>query len=364
MYSNEYYMSKCIDLALNGENRVRPNPHVGCIVVHNGDIIGSGYHEYFGGPHAEVNAINSVQDKSLLKESTLFVTLEPCSHWGKTPPCADLIINHHIPRVVIGMTDPFPQVAGRGIAKLKDAGIDVTCGIMEEECRQINLDFIAYHTLKRPYIIFKWAETFDGFLDNDRSATTPAPWITNNRCRELVHQWRSECDAIMVGTNTVERDNPSLTVREVEGRNPLRIIIDRTLRLNPASKVFDSEASTMIFTTEANQNRGTTLYPECSVIAIDFDHNPLNQILEHLYNRKITKLFVEGGSSLLNNMISLNLWDEARIFHSKKRVHELPGGSGNPNCGIRAPRLKSSPQENRIIDDVLLEIYYNNNITR
>ncbi len=361
LLNKEYYINRCLELAARGGRRVRPNPHVGCVIVHNGEIIGEGYHEYYGGNHAEVNAINSVRDKNLLKESTLYVTLEPCSHWGKTPPCADLIIRCGIPHVVVGMIDPFVQVAGRGIAKLREAGIKVECGVLEDKCKELNKDFIVYHTLKRPYTILKWAETADGFIDNDRPATEPAPWITGEKCRELVHSWRAECDAIMVGTNTIERDNPRLTVRNVEGQNPLRVVIDRTLRLSPNANVFDSEANTLIFTTRENMSKCAELHPECEVETIDFGENMLDEMMKKLYDRKITTLFVEGGTTLINNLIARNLWDEARVFHSKLRVCELAGGSGSEQ-GVRAPKLNLDAIEQLNIDGTALEFFKNDTI--
>ncbi len=230
-------MKICLQLAKQGMGNVAPNPMVGCVIVHNGAIIGQGFHEVYGGPHAEVNAVGNVKDQALLKESTLYVNLEPCAHHGKTPPCADLIIKHQIPKIVIGCIDTFSEVAGKGIERMRKAGIEVIVPVMNTPSEEINKRFFTFHTKKRPYIILKWAQTQDGFIDVDRPFNFAQDdeidnWITTPTSKILVHQWRAEENAIMVGTNTALNDDPELTVREVEGNNPIRIVLDMNLRLS------------------------------------------------------------------------------------------------------------------------------------
>src|SRR5690554_546144 len=237
-------MSRCIQLAKNGLGATYPNPLVGSVIVHKDRIIGEGWHQMAGQPHAEVNALKSVADQELLKEATIYVNLEPCSHYGKTPPCSDLIIIKGIKRVVIGSSDPNPEVAGRGIKKLRDADCEVILGVRKEECDDLNKRFFTFHNKKRPYIFLKWAQTPDGFIAPEKKTrtTTNPVWITNEYSRQLVHKMRSEEMAILVGTNTVMEDNPSLTVREWAGKNPIRVVIDRTLKLPPNAAVFDGSA--------------------------------------------------------------------------------------------------------------------------
>lgn len=351
-----------LELAADGGKRVRPNPNVGCVIVRNGEVIGQGFHECYGDHHAEVNAVNSVSDKELLKESTLYVTLEPCSHWGKTPPCADMIIRMGIPRVMVGVADPFAEVSGRGVERLRAAGIEVKVGVMERECRELNRDFMTFHAQKRPYIILKWAQTCDGFLDNDRDATTPAPWITGHECKRLVHEWRSKCDAIMVGTNTVERDNPALTVREVDGRDPLRVVIDRTLRLDPNSKVFGGKLhekpNVLLITAIENLKNALKKYPHLRVKTIDFSGDTEREICTLLHDMGVMTLFVEGGAQMLNSLISNGLWDEMRIFTAPISVAELPGGRNTPEQGTKAPVIvpnDSTETEITMINDIKLK---------
>jgi diaminohydroxyphosphoribosylaminopyrimidine deaminase/5-amino-6-(5-phosphoribosylamino)uracil reductase len=250
---DEKYINKSILLAKLGIGKVSPNPMVGCVIVCDGEIIGQGFHEKYGEPHAEVNAINNIDDKSLLKRSTLYTNLEPCSHFGKTPPCADLIIEHQIPKVVIGCVDSYSEVSGKGIKKLQEAGIEVLVGVLERKSLELNKRFFNYHSKKRPYVILKWAKTKDGFMDVDRTdieniKTSPDDksynWITTNESKKLVHNWRTEVQAIMVGTKTALNDNPELTVREVEGESPLRVILDLTLRLPSNLRVFDGSVPT------------------------------------------------------------------------------------------------------------------------
>ena len=303
----EKYMRRCIELAKNGLCNVSPNPMVGAVIVCDGRIIGEGYHIRCGEAHAEVNAIHSVKDESLLKRSTIYVSLEPCSHYGKTPPCADLIIEKQIPRIVIGCQDPFSEVAGRGIQKLRDAGREVTVGVLEEECKSLIRRFITFNTLHRPFITLKWAESADHFIDIERTDGKPVS-LSSPLTSMLVHKKRAEADAIMVGRRTALLDNPSLTVRNWYGHNPIRVVLDRTLSLPNDSQIFDGNVPTLIFTEKQQPEKKNITY-----ITINFNHNPLKQIMEALYQRKIQSLLVEGGRQLLQSFIDNELWDEAYI---------------------------------------------------
>lgn len=291
-------MQRCLQLALNAQGRTFPNPMVGSVIVHKGKIIGEGFHKRAGEPHAEVMAINSVRDKSLLRDSTLYVNLEPCSHYGKTPPCADLIIKWKIPRVVIGTKDTSAKVAGRGIAKLKAAGIDVTVGVLERESRWLNRRFFTFHEKKRPYVILKWAQTADGFIDPLRqSAIRKSFAISGKLAHTLVHKWRAAEQAILVGTNTVINDNPQLTVRQWYGTNPVRICIDANGRIPEDSKIFDSSAPTICLK--------------------DAKFKDVKNLLSYLYDSGIQSILVEGGATVLNEFLRQNIWDEIRIFSAK-----------------------------------------------
>ena len=305
-------MRRALQLAAMGCGKVSPNPMVGAVVVANGRIIGEGYHHRYGGPHAEVNAIASVSeaDEKLLKESTIYVTLEPCSHYGKTPPCSKLIIDKQIPNIVVGCMDPFKEVSGRGIAMLRQAGREVVTGVLEKECRALNSHFMTAHTLHRPYILLKWAESADRFIDSDRTPEAPPFVLSNAVTQALVHKLRSEFDAIMVGSTTAIADNPSLTIRHWTGRNPLRIVLDRQgITANHSLKIYTDGYPTLVFT---NKPRWTYS------AAVDFsgvpsDENLLRYICSELYRRGITSLMVEGGATLINHFIDERLWDEVRI---------------------------------------------------
>ena len=347
-------MRRCIELAGNGEGYVAPNPLVGCVIVQDGRIIGEGYHRQYGEAHAEVNAIASVSDPALLKTSTLYVSLEPCSHWGKTPPCADLIISKGIPRVVVGMVDPYAEVAGNGIRKLREAGIEVEVGILENECRELNRKFITVQEKKRPYVTLKWAQTVDGYLDNNRPANVPATWMTGPVAKTLVHRLRAQSASILAGTNTIQRDNPSLSVRESAGPNPLRVILDRTLRLNPESRVFDGEAPILVITDSLNASAATQRYPRCEIVEINFSGSVPEQVLRLLYDRKIQSLFVEGGEQTLRSFIEADVWDEGYVFISSLRVADLAGGTANEPLGTRAPEIPGKTVEEKTIDGVKL----------
>lgn len=328
MTIDEKYMDRCLQLALNGRGYVSPNPMVGAVVVHHGKIIGEGYHRLYGKAHAEVNAINSVKDKSLLSESTIYVSLEPCSHHGKTPPCAQLIIDNKIPRVVVACLDPYPAVSGRGIRMLQDAGIDVTVGVLEDKAWLLNKEFFTAQTLDRPYVYLKWAQTQDGFIDKERKEDEkpqPTP-ISNEFCRMQVHKKRSEVAAIMIGTNTAVNDNPSLTTRYWYGQNPIRIVLDRQGRIPAGYNIFDGKVETVIFT---EQESARFSCEKTTFIQVKFDENLLENIFSILKRRKINSILVEGGRQLLQNLIDKQLWDEACIETS-----DVLFGSG-----VKAPSI-------------------------
>jgi diaminohydroxyphosphoribosylaminopyrimidine deaminase / 5-amino-6-(5-phosphoribosylamino)uracil reductase len=316
------FMERCMYLASMGSGKVHPNPMVGAVLVHEGKIIGEGYHAYFGGPHAEVNAIHSLKDPGILKASSLYVNLEPCTHFGKTPPCTDLILAMGIPRIVIGTPDPNPAVSGNGIALLRRAGRNVISNVLADKCRWLNRRFFTFYEKHRPYIILKWAQSSDGFIDRMRTPFTPIgpTWITNEAARQLVHKWRSEEMAIMAGTNTIEKDNPRLNLREWEGRNPMRIIPDRTLRLPETCHVFDGSVPTIVFTEKYRKSQKNLEF-----IQLPFNDTVLESILKILFERGIQSLFVEGGARLLQGFIDRKLWDEARVFEG--RIHFSKGVS-------------------------------------
>jgi len=343
---DEKYMQRCLELAQLGLGNAAPNPLVGSVIVHNGKIIGEGYHHKAGYAHAEVNAINSVKDQSLLKDSTIYVNLEPCAHYGKTPPCADLIIDKKIHRVVIGCVDSFAKVAGKGIEKLKNANCEVEVGILEKESIHLNRRFFIFHEKKRPYIILKWAQTLDGFIDVKRN-TDEKPdsnWITNNLSKMLVHKWRTEESAFMIGTNTARNDNPQLTVRDWNGRNPIRIVLDRNLSLNSNLHIFNSESKTLLFNEIKSETQNNLEF-----LKINFDTNILHSILETLYIKNIQSLVVEGGQMLLDSFINQQLWDEARIFTGNKYFYE----------GTKAPCFSGHLINDTMLGDSHLSFYTN-----
>jgi diaminohydroxyphosphoribosylaminopyrimidine deaminase/5-amino-6-(5-phosphoribosylamino)uracil reductase len=340
-------MQRCIELATLGAGSVSTNPMVGCVIVKNGIIIGEGWHMRFGEAHAEVNAVNSVKNKSDIEGATVYVNLEPCSHHGKTPPCADMLIAHKPARVVIGMADPFEKVAGRGIEKLRAAGIHTDVGLMAEACAELNRRFITFHKKKRPYIILKWAQTANGFLGPDRNKVTAEEFesqrhITGRVVQKLVHRWRTEEDAVMVGTNTALNDDPALNAREWTGRNPTRIVIDRELNLPPDLKLFDGSAHTIVFTA-AEKKPATNL----SYVQVDFENDLLKNMLRELHARTIQSVVVEGGARLLQAFIREELWDEAIVFSSPKALED----------GIAAPLLPCDTVEQEMIDDVMMSVY-------
>lgn len=310
MSTHDIYMRRCFQLALLGSGHVAPNPMVGAVLVHDNTVIGEGYHRKYGEAHAEVNCINSVASGSqpLVKESTLYVSLEPCAHFGKTPPCADLIIKHGIKNVVIGCTDPFEKVNGSGIAKLIAAGINVVPAALEAEALQLNKRFFTFHRKQRPYIILKWAQSNNYKIARDGGRT----YITNGYTNILVHKWRSEEGAIMVGTNTALQDNPSLTTRLWQGNDPLRIIIDKHLQLPASALVLEDDLPVIILNTVKQEEKGNKLFYKTGE-----EENLLAVTLNLLHQRKITSLIVEGGAVLLQSFIDAGLWDEARVITNK-----------------------------------------------
>jgi len=306
--TDEKFMQQCIELAEKGAGNVSPNPMIGAIIVHEDKIIGQGYHERYGGAHAELNAINSVKDKKLLEKSTLYVNLEPCCHHGKTPPCTNKIIESKIPKVVVGHEDPFPKVQGGGIKMLREHGVEVVTDILHKECAELNKRFFTFHEKRRPYIILKWAESADGFIDKRRNADEKRMMFSTDETMKLLHQLRAKESAIMIGTNTALQDNPSLTVKLAKGENPIRIVLDRRLKIPKNYRLFDNEAKTIVFTEQKVDSHDNIQY-----INIDFDAPILPQIMSVLYHQYLLSVIVEGGATLLNQFISTGLWDEVRI---------------------------------------------------
>ncbi len=344
------YMYRALQLAASVNHSVAPNPMVGAVIVYKDQIIGEGYHARCGEAHAEVNAIRSVKNPSLLTQSTLYVTLEPCSHYGKTPPCAELIIEKRIPRVVVGCYDPFPEVSGRGIRMLQQAGIEVEVGMLEEECKALNKRFITFHTQKRPYILLKWAQTADGFIDFQRESNEKqALKISSSTTQTLVHKMRSEAASILVGTRTALLDNPSLTTRYYAGKTPLRIAIDRSNRIPDHYHLKDGSVPTWIITEQSLPSQENLTY-----LSFDFSTDLLPQLLSTLYQNKIQSLLVEGGSHLLNSFLEAGLWDEITIEVNPMLKIEN---------GIPAPHLDSSSTQMEIshCDEHIFMHYYPKN---
>jgi diaminohydroxyphosphoribosylaminopyrimidine deaminase/5-amino-6-(5-phosphoribosylamino)uracil reductase len=341
---HEIYIKRCIQLAQNGLGTTYPNPLVGSVIVYNNKIIGEGWHKKSGEPHAEVNAINSVKDKSLLSKATIYVSLEPCSHFGKTPPCCDLIIKHKIPNVVVGTIDPNSKVAGTGIKRLVENGANVSVGILEKECAELNKRFFTFHNKKRAYIILKWAESLDGFIAPLTKEKKEPVWISNEFSRQLVHKWRSEEQAILVGTNTVLDDNPKLDVRDWSGENPVRIVLDRTGKISIYSYVKDGKTKTIVITEQENLTDSEHLIFENAIFDIQ-----LTKTISHIsYKYGIQSILIEGGKQTLQSFIDNNLWDEARVFVGKIYLKN----------GIESPNLNGKPQTKNIKDDEL-KLYFN-----
>jgi diaminohydroxyphosphoribosylaminopyrimidine deaminase/5-amino-6-(5-phosphoribosylamino)uracil reductase len=333
MPEHEIYMRRCLELAELGIGYVSPNPMVGAVIVLNGKIIGEGYHQKYGEAHAEVNAVNQVISKfknyaELLKQATIYVSLEPCAHYGKTPPCADLIIKHQIPKVVVGCRDPFDQVNGKGIERLQAAGVEVIVGVLEAECKWLNRRFFTRVHKHRPYVILKWAQTADGFF---APADGSQFWITGLESRKLVHQWRGQEDAVLVGTNTVVADNPQLNVRHGDGKSPKRVVIDRELKLDKNLNIFDQSVDTFIFNEIETRIDGKNKY----IGLEDFGRYVPQYILYQLYMQDIQSVIIEGGAHTLITFIEAGLWDEARIFTA----------TVNLESGIKAPQINGIIEE-------------------
>ncbi len=328
MKTDEKYMQRCLELASKGRNHVAPNPMVGSVIVYEDKIIGEGYHREYGKAHAEVNAINSVHNKKLLKKSTLYVNLEPCAHHGKTPPCSELIVRMGIPRVVIGCRDSFAEVSGKGIERMQQAGIEVKVGVLEKESRHLNRRFFTFHEKKRPYVILKWAQTLDGYIDVIRNPGDPigVNWITHTNLKMPVHKWRAEEDAIMIGGVTARNDNPQLSTREWYGHDPVRILVTQRMDLPADLHIFDNSIMTFVFTEEPMVDRSHLKF-----IYTDFSKDLHKQILNKLFEKEIQSVMIEGGHMLLQSFIDKNLWDEARVLIGDKSFGE----------GLAAPKLNS-----------------------
>lgn len=348
--SDELYMKRCLELAEMGNGQVSPNPLVGCVIVSGGKIIGEGYHQKFGEAHAEVNAIRSVTDKygekaaELLKNATAYVSLEPCAHFGKTPPCADLLIRHQLKKVVIGNRDPFADVDGKGIEKLKNAGIEVVSGMLEKECAFVNRRFFTRISQQRPYIILKWARTANGFFAPENSIQQ---WISGPLAKKLVHKWRTEEDAIVVGKQTAIADNPALSAREWPGKNPVRIAIDRKLEIPSTNQLYNTDAKTIIFNEQKTSVEGNIHFIEME----DMQYYLPQKIAYQLYLMDIQSIIVEGGANILNQFISSGLWDEARVFNS----------AASWDTGIKSPDINGKITSVTQIDKDQLTIYENYN---
>jgi diaminohydroxyphosphoribosylaminopyrimidine deaminase/5-amino-6-(5-phosphoribosylamino)uracil reductase len=342
-------MQRCLELAQLGAGHVAPNPMVGAVLVHEGKIIGEGWHRQYGEAHAEVNAISqAVQNGQAgkISQSTLYVSLEPCAHFGKTPPCADLIIQHKISRVVIACRDPFEQVNGKGIEKLEAAGVQVELGILEKEAVELNKRFFTFHEQQRPYIILKWAATADGFIAGEVERRL---LISNEYTNRLVHKWRSEEAGIMIGTNTALLDDPSLTVRSWTGPSPVRLVLDMNLRLPASLKVFNKEVRTVIFNTVKQQEEDNLLYYQ-----LKKEESLLPQLLKALHELKIQSVLVEGGARLLQSLIDAGCWDEARVIRNNQLSIEK---------GLNSPQLSNAilKQETTIVTDTLRTFYHQKN---
>lgn len=340
---HEFYINRCIELAKKALGKTYPNPLVGSVIVHHGKIIGEGFHQKAGEAHAEINAINSVKNKALLKESTIYVSLEPCSHFGKTPPCANKIAEISFKKVVIGTLDSHDKVNGKGVKILKNAGIEVVSGILEKESRELNKRFFTFHEKKRPYLILKWAQSADGFLDKDFKTTK----ISNGLVKQLVHTLRSEEHAILVGTQTALSDHPSLTTREISGRNPVRILIDFDLKVPQNAKIYNADAPSLIFNSVKNEVAGNVKF-----IKVEKE-NFLDHLMQKLFNENIQSVIIEGGSFTLQKFIDQDLWDEAVIIKNENL---------NVISGTKAPEFNFEPFKTEEFRDNVIEFYKNNNL--
>lgn len=346
--SDELYMKRCLELAEMGSGQVSPNPMVGCVIVSGGKIIGEGYHKKYGQAHAEVNAVSSVLEKygdkaaELLKSSTVYVSLEPCAHFGKTPPCADLLVRHQVKKVVICNRDPFPDVDGKGIEKLQQAGITVVHGILEKEGLYLNRRFFTRINQQRPYIILKWARTANGYFAPKNSVQQ---WISGPLAKKIVHKWRTEEDAIVVGKQTAIADNPQLGAREWTGKNPVRIVIDRKLEIPESNHLYNDHAKTVIL----NEIKTDVVNNIHFISMEDMQYYLPQKIAYQLYLMDIQSVIIEGGANILNQFISSGLWDEARVFNS----------SGSWDTGVNSPQINGRITSVTEVDQDQLTIYEN-----
>ncbi|KQT16073.1 riboflavin biosynthesis protein RibD [Chryseobacterium sp. Leaf404] len=340
--NDEFYIQRCIELAKKALGKTYPNPMVGSVIVHNNRIIAEGYHQKAGEPHAEINAISSVKNKELISESTIYVSLEPCAHFGKTPPCALKIIELGFKKVVIGAMDSHDKVNGKGKKLIQDAGIEVVSGVLEKECIELNKRFFAYHEKKRPYIVLKWAESADRFMDQDFKPTQ----ISNTLTKQFVHQLRSDEHAILIGTMTALRDNPSLTTREIQGRNPVRILIDIDLKVPPHYNIFNNEAETLVFNTVKNDEAGNVKYIKTS------RENFIGNLIAELHELNIQSMIVEGGRMVLQQFIDADLWDESIVIKNNSLVLKN---------GTKAPEFENQPSQIQSFRDIIIEFHINKN---
>ena len=338
--SENLFMRRALDLAELGRGTVSPNPMVGCVIVHQGRIVGEGYHMKYGQAHAEVNAVNSVENQEVLEKSTVYVTLEPCAHFGKTPPCSDLLIAKKVRKVVVACRDPFVEVDGKGIEKLRKAGIEVEVGMLEEEAQELNRRFFTFHELSRPYVVLKWAQTSDGFVAR---SNYDSKWISNPHSRQLVHRWRAEEDAILVGKNTAVYDNPTLNVRDWDGSDPVRILLDTNAEVANELNILNGPTKTLIFNLKKDEQKG-----EAHWIKLQSMNPP--EVLATLYQQKIQSVIVEGGSKTLNSFIDEGCWDEARVFKADIKF----------GAGIPAPLVDGEIAQELTIQNDRLIIYKNN----
>ena len=343
--TDELFMRRCIELARSAEGMTYPNPLVGSVIVYDGLIIGEGYHRKAGEPHAEVNAIASVRQRNLLNYSTLYVCLEPCAHFGRTPPCAQLIIDTKIPRVVVGCIDSFSKVSGKGIEMLKSAGVEVVTGVLEEECRWLNRRFFTFHEKHRPFVILKWAESADGFVDAVRDATARPVWLTDEDCRRLVHKKRTEEQAIMIGVNTANLDNPSLTARMWTGNKPLRVVIDPHLRADRSLTLFTDGGKTLVVNALKDGEEGSVIYHRIDFSGADAPEKTLNL----LYEMNIQSVIIEGGPITLGAFIRASRWDEAYVYRSQLQL----------GAGVAAPKLPNGPLRSESINSNILLFFSN-----
>jgi diaminohydroxyphosphoribosylaminopyrimidine deaminase/5-amino-6-(5-phosphoribosylamino)uracil reductase len=339
-HTEEYFMRRALELALSGQGHVSPNPMVGCVIVYEDKIVGEGWHQKYGEAHAEVNAVQAVDDKEILKESTVYVNLEPCSHFGKTPPCADMLISHDVKKVVVANLDSNPLVAGAGIRKLRSSGIEVITGILEADGNHLNRRFFTDIKRNRPYVILKWAETTDGFIARENYESK---WISNDLSRQLVHKWRTEEDAVLVGTRTASHDNPTLNVRNWTGRDPVRIVVDRFLRLSDKLHLFDGKQKTICYNVMRHEEHRNILLVRIG------EEDFISNLLQDLSKQKIQSVIIEGGAQILNSFIDLNLWDEARVFIS-------PNSFGK---GVSSPALHGNLVSEEFVGNDVLRFYSN-----